>query len=266
MIKLTLIGYGNIARAIAHGLNHKNYEITLASPSLQRGAHSSGAEAEPDNARAVVNADIVILAVKPAKMQEVLEQIKPTLSATTIVVSVAAGLRLDWLLAHCQDRQPIIRTMPNIALSQNLGATPLIANAFTTHEQQTRVQAIFQANGIVSWVNDEEMINAFTALSGSGPAYVFLFMEAMLKAAMGLGLDEETARKFTLQTVAGAHALAAQNSESLDALRKQVTSAGGTTEAAIKVLLEGDFKALINQAMIAAFERANMLSSPHQKS
>lgn len=261
MIKLTFIGYGNMAAAIAHGLNPKAYQITLASPSLQRGTHASGAFAEPDNAKAVVAADIVILAVKPSKMQEVLAQIKASLSPQTLLISVAAGRKLDWLLSQCPARQPIVRAMPNIALSQGMGATPLIANAYVSSEQKKAAQAIFEANGIISWVSDEAVINTFTALSGSGPAYVFLFMEAMIAAAKRLGLDEDIARLFTLQTLAGAHALANNSLISLEALRQQVTSPGGTTEAALKVLVDEGFEKIINDAMIAAVERARVLAA-----
>jgi pyrroline-5-carboxylate reductase len=151
--------------------------------------------------------------------------------------------------------------MPNIPIAVDQGATPLIANAYVTSKQKRLVTQLFQASGLITWIANENDIDSFTALSGSGPAYVFLFMEAMIKAAQKLGLSKEIARAFTLQTVIGAANLAKNSTIDVSVLRKKVTSPSGTTAAALDILQQQGFDELIFQAMKAACERSQQLGS-----
>jgi pyrroline-5-carboxylate reductase len=146
--------------------------------------------------------------------------------------------------------------MPNMPIAVHKGATPLIANQFVSREQQEIVTQLFQSRGLMIWVSNEDDINIFTALSGSGPAYIFLFLEAMIHAAQQLGLQEDLAQAFALQTVSGAVELAKASALTMDELRKKVTSPGGTTAAAIQVFKEQKFEEIVSQAMHAAFMRS----------
>lgn len=261
-MNICFIGFGNMAKAIAQGLcNHaSNYQIIAAAPSLKKGRTAEGIITEPDNLLGIANADLVILAVKPAKMAEILTQIKSKLPKHCLLISVAAGLTLDWLEQHCDKEQAIVRSMPNIPVMVKKGATPLIANRHVSQEQKRWAEELFLCSGIISWTTNENDIDAFTALSGSGPAYAFLFLEAMIEAAKKLGLNEKLAKAFTLQTIAGAVEMAATSELAISELRKKVTSPAGTTAAAIAILEEQGFTALIFKAMKAAHERAKELS------
>ncbi|MBA2650823.1 MAG: pyrroline-5-carboxylate reductase [Tatlockia sp.] len=262
-MKICFIGFGNMAKAIAEGLcNHSsNYQIVATAPSLKEGRTSTGIVTTPDNLAGLANADLIILAVKPSKMAEVLSQIKTKLPEHCLLLSVAAGLSLKWLEQHCPEGQAIIRSMPNLPATIEKGATPLIANQHVSSDQKRWTEELFNCSGIISWTNDENDIDAFTALSGSGPAYVFLFLEAMIDAAKKLGLNEDIAKRFALQTMAGAVEMATLSDLAIDELRKKVTSPAGTTAAAIAVFEDQGFKELIFKAMSAAKARAEELSS-----
>lgn len=262
-MKIHFIGFGNLAKAIAHhlcGLG-KNYYITASAPSLTKGKTLEGIHTNPNNLAGLKEADLVVLAVKPANMATVLAEIKTDLAKHCLLLSVAAGIRLTWLEQHCPPGQPIIRSMPNIAVKVGKGATPLIANQFVDQEQKRLTELIFQSCGIVYWTTQEKDIDAFTALSGSGPAYVFLFLEAMINAAQKLGLEREVAKVFALQTVAGALSLAVNSKVEIKELRQKVTSPAGTTAAALDILQQQGFDELLFKAMEAACERAKQLGS-----
>ncbi len=262
LMKIHFIGFGNMAKAIAHSLcGQLNYHLTATSPSLNEGKTSEGIITHPHNLVGIKEADLVILAVKPTKMATVLSEIKEALPKHCLLISVAAGLSLNWLGQHCRPGQPIIRSMPNIAITLGKGATPLIANSFVNDEQKGIAEQIFKNSGIVSWTTEEKDIDAFTALSGSGPAYVFFFLEALIDSAKKLGLNEEIARTFTLQTVVGALELASNSTLEIKELRKKVTSPAGTTAAAIDILEQQGFAELLFKAMEAAYERAKQLGA-----
>ncbi len=251
-----------MAQAIAQRLCNldKNYQITVTSPSLKHGTRDDGIITEPDNLKGIIKADLIILAVKPAKMAEVLTEIKSKLPGSCLLISVAAGLKLDWLEKHCNEGQAIVRSMPNIPVMVGKGATPLIANRHVNEQQKRWAQELFLSAGIISWIDNENDIDSFTALSGSGPAYVFLFLEAMIEAAKKLGLNQDLAKKFALQTTAGAVEMAIHSQFPINELRKKVTSPAGTTAAAIAILEEQGFTELLYAAMKAAQERAKELS------
>lgn len=260
-MNISFIGFGNMAQAIAHGLiRNKNYQLFAAAPSLSKEVNSDGIHCSPDNLEIIKNADIVILAVKPLKAEAVLNEIGMSLPKQSLLVSVAAGVSLSALAKYCRKEQAIVRSMPNLPISIAQGATPLIANPFASNQQKQTVETIFQELGIVHWVNHENDMNSFTALSGSGPAYFFLFLEAMIDAAKKLGIEEDIAKAFSLQTIEGALQLARNNTLDIHQLREKVTSPGGTTAAALSILQAHHFNDLLFQAMKAAAERAEQLS------
>lgn len=250
-----------MAQAIARGLiANKKYQIFAAAPSLASEMLEDICRS-PNNLEIANVADVVILAVKPAKIAEVLHEISLALPPHCLLISVAAGVSLASLAQPCRKEQAIIRSMPNLPISIGKGATPMIANHQVTTLHKQWAEEIFQTLGIVHWTREENDMNPFTALSGSGPAYVFLFIEAMIEAAKKLGLNEEIAKTFTLQTFEGALALASKPNIDISELRKKVTSPAGTTAAALDVLNSHEFKELLFKAMKAASERAAQLSS-----
>lgn len=260
-MNISFIGFGHMAQAIATGLlHHKNYTLSAAAPSLTISVNQQGIQTHPDNLAILPGADVVILAVKPMQMESILKQIKPALPKNTLIISIAAGLTLPWFekqLAHT----PMVRAMPNMAAAIGKSATPLMANPWVSQRQKENADLIFSHVGITTWLQHEKEINAFTALSGSGPAYVFLFIEALITAATTLGMAEPLAKSFALQTVNGALSLALESTLPLHELRQQVTSPKGTTEAAIQVLNMHHFDKIILEAMRAAEERAQQLGS-----
>ncbi len=263
-MKISFIGFGNMAKAIADGLLcDANYELRAASPSLPLYIPPHGIKTYPDNLAVVADADIIILAVKPAMMREVVAQMSSRLPSQCLVISIAAGIGLSWFTDYIPGTA-VVRAMPNIAAAIGKAATPLIANQHTTLEQKKWAEHIFTQIGLTTWADKEADIDAFTALSGSGPAYIFKFMEAMIHAACDLGITDDIAKSFTLQTFQGALSLASENQLSLGELRKKVTSPGGTTAAAVEVLTQRGFDELIHAAMKAAYDRAQQLGSQNR--
>lgn len=260
ILKICFIGYGNIAKAIAKSLsNNAHYQLHAASPSLQVSIDTYGITTHHNNLAILNQADIIILAVKPDKMQDVLLQINPVIPKNCLVISVAAGLSLSWLEQHLPQEQAIIRSMPNIATTVKQGATPLIANQWVNNKQKDEATRLFECSGLIAWLENENEMDIFTALSGSGPAYVFLFLEAMASAAIKLGLSKEMAKAFSLQTLIGAATLAGESQSEFSELRKKVTSPGGTTAAAIQVLQDQHMSQIIAKAIEAAYYRAREL-------
>jgi pyrroline-5-carboxylate reductase len=260
-MNISFIGYGNMAKAIARGLSQQGaYSLSAAAPSLSAGMNEEQIHTHYDNKAIIKEAEIIILAVKPGKMSLILKEITPFLPSDCLLISVAAGLSLSWFAKHCRANQPLIRTMPNTPASIGLAATPMIANQFVSSEQKQQAEFIFSQIGITTWAKNEEDMDTFTALSGSGPAYVFSFLEAMIDAAVSLGLDETVAKKFALQTFNGALKLAQNDDLGLIQLRTKVTSPGGTTAAALSIMHE-QLNALTLAAMSAAKRRAHELGT-----
>lgn len=256
---ISFIGFGNMAKAIAHGLLHdSNLTLRAASPSLTAEINQHGIMTHHDNKAIVTDAHVIILGVKPIQMATVMADIASHIPPKALVISIASGITLSWFIPYLP-KTAIVRAMPNIAASIGESATPLIANQLVTSEQKQWALHIFNRIGISTWAEKEVVMDAFTALSGSGPAYVFLFMEAMIKAGVQLGIPMETAKTFTLQTVEGAINLAWNSQSSLETLRKSVTSKAGTTEAAIDVLNKHGFNEIIATAMENACNRAKEL-------
>lgn len=267
---IAFIGAGNMARSLIGGLIADGYEAALlraadANPeALVQLRQQFGIAIHDDNAEAANAADIVVLAVKPQQVPAVAREIAPTLSADRqrLVISIAAGLRLEALAEWLGPGTALVRAMPNTPALVQSGATVLCANACAGDEGREAAETILRAVGLTLWVEDEDLMDAVTALSGSGPAYFFLVMEALEAAGRRLGLPDEIARVLTIQTAFGAAKMALERTDSGPAeLRRQVTSPGGTTERAIAVLQQGGLEALFEQALEAGRERSRELSN-----
>ncbi len=269
---ITFIGAGNMTRALISGLVQGESALTIriADPNeAQRNAITSAwhqVTAFSDNASAIDGADIVVFATKPQVLQTVCESFKDKLTTQGIVqkkpllISVAAGITLESMQQWLGCDLAIVRCMPNTPALVQSGMTGLVANQVTNEEQRNLAESILRSVGNTLWFGDEDKLNAVTAVSGSGPAYFFLVMEAMQASAQKLGLDEKDARLLVLQTAFGAAKLALESEDDAATLRQRVTSKGGTTEAALKVLIEGGLLTLFDDALKAANDRSIELS------
>lgn len=256
-----------MASSIVGGLldsGHPPQRISAADPfppSLQRLQELGPVNVFDDNAAAVAGADIIVLAVKPQVMAEATDSIAAAVKSNgALVVSIAAGVTIASMQARLGAQAAIVRCMPNTPALLGCGASGLYANAQTRPEQREFAQRVLSAAGITCWVDTEQELDAITALSGSGPAYFFLFMEAMVEAGVKLGLDGETARQLTLQTGLGAARMALENDVGLAELRRRVTSPGGTTERAVASFEADGLRATVERAMRAAQHRAEEMA------
>ncbi|HEX6612513.1 MAG TPA: pyrroline-5-carboxylate reductase [Rhodanobacteraceae bacterium] len=262
------IGGGNMARSligalIGHGADPSS--ISVAEPRADARdelARDFGVRAFADNADAVAGAGCVVLAVKPQMMRKVCENLAEPLRETRpLLISIAAGVRIEqlerWLGAHLA----IVRCMPNTPALIGAGASGLCANARVGAAQRALAERILNAAGIARWIEQESQMDVVTALSGSGPAYFFLLVEAMEDAAVQLGLPREAARALAVQTCLGAGRMLAEGGESAATLRARVTSPHGTTQAALDAFAQGGFRELVQRAMTAATRRGGELSA-----
>jgi pyrroline-5-carboxylate reductase len=266
--KLAFIGGGNMAVALIGGLLKRGLPKTrcvVADPSAQqraRLAQQYGIAATDDNAAAVVDADVVVLAVKPQQMRVVVRGVSPQVAASRpLLLSVAAGIPHAALARWAGPNIDIVRTMPNRPALEGHGATGLYAPAQLSPAHRALAESIMAAVGTTVWVDQESQMDTITALSGSGPAYFFLFMEALEAAARKLGLPEAVAHQLTLDTAFGAAHMARHASEPLSGLREQVTSKGGTTAAALEVLEAAGLRDIVAQAVTAADRRSAELAA-----
>lgn len=258
-MNISFIGFGSMAKAIARRLvQEKKHQLSASAPSLVPGINQEGIQTHFDNKHFLKDCQIVIFAVKPMKMDAVFHEIVAEIPSECLIISVAAGLTLDWFTKRITKPHALIRTMPNTPASIGLGATPMIANQTVSKEQKLWAESIFSTIGIIHWVSNEEQMDTFTALSGSGPAYMFSFVAAMAKSAVRLGLEASIAKQFAIQTGIGALKLAENSDLSLSELRTQVTSPGGTTAAALNVLDE-HLDELIHASLQAAKNRSQEL-------
>lgn len=211
---------------------------------------------------AALNAqEVVLLAVKPHTVAQVARELAPLVqSARPLVLSIAAGIRCADLARWLGGGVAIVRSMPNTPALIRCGATALYAAPAVSAEQRSAAEHILRAVGLTLWLEDESLLDAVTALSGSGPAYFFLFMETLQRAGTALGLSAETARLLTLQTALGAARMALESSDPPELLRARVTSKGGTTEQAVQSLLASDLPGLVHKALTAAAQRSRELA------
>jgi pyrroline-5-carboxylate reductase len=266
--RLAFIGGGNMAAALIGGLTKRGLSrerIVVADPSgeqLERLVRDYGVKVAPDNASAATGAEVVILAVKPQQMRAAALALSPHLAVSKpLIVSVAAGIPHAALARWFGPQIAVVRTMPNRPALNGFGATGLYAPASVGAAHRALAESIMAAVSATVWVEHESQMDTVTALSGSGPAYFFLFMEALEAAAHERGLPNDIAHKLTLETAFGAAQMARQSSESLAALRDQVTSKGGTTAAALAVLDGAGLRAIVAHAVAAADRRSAELAA-----
>lgn len=265
---LCFIGAGNMAKSLIGGLlacGYSKQHIIATDPTpAQRDAltQTFGIQCLANNSDAIALADIVILAVKPQILQSVCQDIQSAVQAKQpLILSVAAGIRTQDINRWLGNNLAIVRTMPNTPALIQTGATGLFANAHVSPAQKEQAEHIMRAAGITIWVDNEAHIDAVTALSGSGPAYYFLFMEAMEDAAQALGLDAKTAHLLTMQTALGAAKMVMESSDDCATLRRNVTSPNGTTERAIQSFETAQLHTTVHNAMQAAYQRADELAN-----
>ncbi|NVE01044.1 pyrroline-5-carboxylate reductase [Massilia sp. BJB1822] len=270
-MKIAFIGGGNMASALIAGLAGKlapggNIHVVDPNPAaLDKLFTAHGVSAATELDERVPAAEVIVLAVKPQSMREVASQLKPLLELAQkagrqpLLLSIAAGIRSTDLARWLGGYAAIVRTMPNTPALIGQGVTGMVAAPGVTAQQRDAADHIMRAVGATVWVEKEELIDPVTAVSGSGPAYVFYFIEAMQEAAEELGLTAAQGRELALATFAGAAQLALQSDEPVSVLRERVTSKGGTTYAALSSMEQSGVKAAIGAAMHAAAARGKQL-------
>ena len=222
-----------------------------------------GINTTSDSLQAVESAEIVVLAVKPQAMQTVCENLATRINSDSLFISIAAGIRENSINRWLGDKRSIVRCMPNTPALVQLGATGLYANSRVNTEQKNSAQAILDAVGVTVWVEQEKALDAVTAISGSGPAYFFYFIELLQQAGEELGLSSETAEMLAKQTALGAASMA--HGSDVVKLRAQVTSKGGTTEQAILSFQQNGLPNLLKKATLAARDRSVELAQQLEK-
>ncbi|GBE10456.1 pyrroline-5-carboxylate reductase [bacterium BMS3Bbin12] len=264
---ITFIGGGNMARSLiggllADGTDPQRIRVADPDPGRREGLTAQGpVRVFADNAAAAADADAVVFAVKPQVLRAAASQLAPVVHRERpLVISIAAGIRSADLDRWLGGDAVVVRAMPNTPALVRSGATALYANSAVSAVRRDLAESILRAVGITLWVADEAMMDAVTALSGSGPAYFFLVMEALEAAGVELGLTPETARLLTLETAIGTARIAMESDEGVGRLRRRVTSPGGTTEAALAVLEQAGLHEQFRRALRAARDRSCALA------
>lgn len=262
---LAFIGGGNMARSLIGGLIAQGLpaaQIIVSDPmEAQRAqlAQQYGVQVAGSNQEAAAKAQIIVFAVKPQELRNVAQGLSSAIAHRPLIISVAAGIRASdlqiWL-----GGLPVVRTMPNRPALNGCGVTGLFANAQVSAAHRELAGRIMGAVGKSVWVEQESLIDAVTAVSGSGPAYFFLLMELLEAAGVELGLPEQTARTLAIETAYGSGMMAREMSDPPGVLRQQVTSKGGTTEAALKVFEAQGMKRIVSEAVKAAADRSAELA------
>lgn len=265
--KITFIGAGNMAGAIIGGLIESGVapsDITATAPNESELASLKqrlGVNTQTDNNAAVKDANVVVLAVKPQIMRSVCEAMSTSVQQQSpLVISIAAGLDADTIDQWLGGKTALVRCMPNTPSLVGIGASGLYANGAVSEVQRTQATQLMEAVGIVEWVEDEHLLDAVTAVSGSAPAYFFLMFEAMEEAAVKLGLPAATARRLAIQTALGAATMAQQSDKDPATLKQNVMSPGGTTERAIQHMEDAQLRTTIADAMQACADRAQAMA------
>ena len=262
---IAFIGAGNMASSLINGLiasGRQPANISASDPAADQldKLHALGVVTCATNDDAVRGAELVVLAVKPQVLQAVLADLTE-LGCNQLIVSIAAGVPISSLQSWTRPDQAIVRCMPNTPALLGAGITALFANEQATDDQRALAEAVLAAAGKTLWVQAEALLDAVTAVSGSGPAYFFYLMEAMIEAGVALGLDERTAKTLTIETAYGAALMAREGTAPPARLRANVTSPGGTTERALSILEAADSRGIINAALAGAAERSRELAA-----
>lgn len=264
---IAFIGGGNMASSLIGGLRNQDWaadRLRAADPSPEarrRLSERFGTETFEDNAGAAEGADVVVLAVKPQVMEDAARSLTGVVaSERPLVISIAAGVPLAALSEWLGANTAMVRVMPNTPALIGEGASALYANEHVSEAQRELAERLLAAAGHTVWLDDEGLMHAVTAVSGSGPAYFFYLLEALVAAGRRAGLPGELARELVLKTGQGACAMALDSEDPPRELRRRVTSPGGTTERAIELLDEGEFLALVERAVLGAAQRSRELS------
>ena len=261
------IGAGNMAYALIKGLlsdgfDAKNINVSDSNDELLIKRQSElNITTYSDNGSLLDNSDIVIFAVKPQVLSIVCLQLKNNVKPNHLFVSIVAGIRGNDINRWLGGNFALVRTMPNTPALFQSGVTGLFANELVNSQQKELVTSILSSVGECFWVDEEKLIDAITAISGSGPAYFFLLMQSITQAAIALGLDEKTANSLSIQTSLGASLMATKSGKDPKTLRAEVTSPKGTTQAAIESFQDQNFEGIVAAATRAAYDRARELSN-----
>jgi pyrroline-5-carboxylate reductase len=262
---ITFVGAGNMAASLIGGLRAQGVPASAirasepGSEQRNRLQQEHGIATFSDNAEAIKGADLIVLAVKPQIMKAVCLDLAAHLASNQVIISIAAGISCASLESWLGER-PVVRCMPNTPALLRQGVSGLFANPRVNAEQKAQAEHVLSAVGLALWLDNEAQIDAVTAISGSGPAYFFLLIEAMTEAGEQLGLPRETAARLSIQTALGAARMASESDVDASELRRRVTSPNGTTEAAINTFQAGGFEALVQQALNAAANRSAELA------
>ncbi len=262
---ITFIGGGNMAEALAAGLiqaGHQAQHITITDTNtsrLEQLTRDYAVQTSSDNAASIQNADMIVLAIKPQVIEGVLQDIGSHIPAAATMVSIAAGTSIQ-TLATAAGRLDLawVRVMPNTPAMLGAGMSVLFSHESQAHKDAA--EYVLAASGETAWVDDEKALHAVTAVSGSGPAYFFLLAEAMQAAGESLGLPSALASKLANQTAMGAGRMLAESGRDAATLRAQVTSPGGTTQAALDTMYEDELPITVRKAIQAAYKRSKELS------
>jgi pyrroline-5-carboxylate reductase len=263
---ITFIGGGNMASALISGLANPpraDRDIQVCDPSEEARGRLQATFRIPtftDAPAAVEGADVIVLAVKPQIMPLVLSQLSGLVQPDQLVLSVAAGTMISTITGQLGPEQAVIRSMPNTPALIGHGITGIVASPNCSHQQRQQAEEILSAAGDYVWLEDESLMDAVTAISGTGPAYYFLLTEVLASAAREFGLPAETADRLASMTCFGAGAMMATSPGEAEELRRRVTSPGGTTEAAMRILEGGSFRDLMYRAADAARKRSRELA------
>jgi pyrroline-5-carboxylate reductase len=266
-ITAAFIGGGNMGGAlmrglIARGLPAQKISVSEANQARRIAlADELGVHVTADGREAAQGADVLVLAVKPQDMAGTVQSIAPAFGPRPpLVVSIAAGIRVADIESWCGPGVAVVRAMPNRPALNSAGATALYAPASLRPEQRTLAEQVLGAVGTTVWVSEESLIDVVTALSGSGPAYFFLLAELMTDAAVNLGLDRVSAQELSIQTLYGSGLMARQSDGDLVRLRAEVTSKGGTTEAAVRSFDAANLRGIVAAALTAAADRGREMA------
>ena len=269
-LKISFIGGGNMASALIGGLAGKLtaganiHVVDINAEALQKLEQQFSVATSQNIDNAIEKSDVIVLAVKPQQMKSVVSQLEPFISSQ-LVLSIAAGIRAADLSRWMNGHAAIVRTMPNTPALIGKGITGMVALQGVSTQQKEAADAILRAVGQTVWLDDEALLDPVTAVSGSGPAYVFYFIEAMQQAAQEMGLSAEQGKQLAIATFTGASELAAQSSDPIEVLRDRVTSKGGTTYAALTSMEASGIKEAIGRAMKAASARGKEMGEEFGK-
>ncbi len=265
--KVAFIGAGNMARAIAIGLINSGVaakNIIVANPSSEKRlalANEFGVSQTSDNIQAADFADIIVLCVKPHFIKDVCQQLSQSIDISDkLFISVAAGTKIEQIQSALASNASVVRVMPNTPSQLGLGMSGMFASNEVNESEKVAADKLMSAVGKIIWLNSEDKINAITAIAGSGPAYYFLFMEAMQQQAQNFGFNEQEARMLVEQTALGAAQMVVHNNIPISTLRENVTSKGGTTHAALAQFKQDGLANLVQDATNAALSRAEQMA------